>query len=268
MKKIFLAIFAFFYTTLFSCSFAQLLEQGAINEIRSDQEIQNRGIETESVIAFVTELCQEGYAGVEGSDLECRSICVTAQGAIEEALAKLLETKQIQSVIALFVTPLPTTPLRKENETLGLSNIPFEPARQYTLDMRESTLRHLRDSGAQIIAVYSKERYEELKGLSDEGSIKQVRVWEKERKHPQVFGLPIDHVPQELVGACYLITDASGFQYYLPTQGIQAKDAGKEKAIWKKWLFPKNKVCEGQHRAEQMFNLSAELFFSGRYISQ
>lgn len=220
--------------------------------INNDQKLSTiDGLNVESIKNFVLILCQYGYAEVKGTDQECRSICVTAQGAIEEGLAKLLNSKEVNSVKAVFLTPLPTTPLRKEGVTEGLINVSFDSARQYTLDMRENTLRNLREAGATIIAAYSAESYNDLK--KNEVNKKQIEVWEKECQHERVVDFSLNKkVPEDLVGALYIITDKEGKEYYLATQGIQAKDSSQGEAIWKKWLTLKDSENEGAIRSNNM----------------
>jgi len=237
-------------------SFIGAFQKAILESVHNDKELQKvEGLDTEKVCQFITTLCEEGYAEIRGTDQQCRSICVTAQGAIEDALTQMLLLEEIFSVEALFFTPLPTTPLRKKGRTEGLSSVPFEPARQYTLNMREHTLRSLRDAGATVIAAYSKDAYNTLKAKNDEGSLEQVENWEKESAHPQVMDFPIEEkIPQELVGALYIITDNQGNQFYLPTQGIQAKDAAEGQSIWKKWLTTVHAENEGTDRANKIFD--------------
>ncbi|MEX0962044.1 MAG: hypothetical protein WDZ28_04215 [Simkaniaceae bacterium] len=216
-------------------------------------------INVSAVQTFLSTLCREGYAEVEGLDTECRSICVTAQGAIEEALAHLLKKGTIRKVDAIFLTPLPTTPLRKKGQTTGLSSETFDPARAYTLDMREVSLRVLRKAHATIHVAYSKDAFERLKSSESEDSLKQIKIWEKEKKHPYVMDAPLSvDIPSELVGALYLIEDSNKERFILTTHGIQAKDAPNGFAIWKKWFSPASEKGEGYHRALQMMNFIFE----------
>lgn len=243
-------------TSMTSPSFLSTLQDVTLKTIDSDKKLQNvEGLNVEKVRGFVVALCQQGYAELKGTDQECRSICVTAQGAIEDALTKMLNSDEVKSVKAVFLTPLPTTPLRKKGATEELTKIPFESARQYTLDMREITLRALREAGGVIIAAYSEESYEGLKSQKEQGSIQQVKIWEEECKHIRVLDVPLNiKIPGELVGALYLITDKDGNEFYLPTQGIQAKDASEGEAIWKKWLSLSHAETDGVKRSKQMIN--------------
>lgn len=237
-------------TSLFMSKF----ENAVLDSINSNKELlTTRGLNVAAVKAFASTLCTNGYAEMKGTDQECRSICVTAQGAIEDALTKMLYSAELESVQAIFLTPLPTTPLRKKGMTEGLTNGVFDSARQYTLDLRENTVRNLREAGGVIVAAYSKESYEELKAQEDEGSLKQVETWESECKHERVIDTPLDiKIPDELVGALYLITDNDGNKFYLPTHGIQAKDAPMGEAIWRKWLTSTDAENEGVKRSTDM----------------
>lgn len=234
------------------------LQEIVLDCINNDKKLLTiQGLDVEKVRKFVSTLCNDGYAEMKGTDQECRTICVTAQGGIEEGLAKLLHSGEVKSVKAVFLTPLPTTPLRKEGVTEGLTNVFFDSARQYTLDMRENTLRNLRDAGATIIAAYSLESYEGLK--KDDANKKQIEIWERESLHERVIDVPLNKsVPEDFVGALYLITDNEGKEFYLPTQGIQAKDSPQGEAIWKKWLTLKDAENEGAERSKNMLHFINE----------
>lgn len=237
--------------------FLKTLKEVTLSSINGNNKLLSvNELNVKGVCDFVMDLCEDGYAKMVGTDQECRSICVTAQGAIEDALTQMLMSGEITSVKAFFLTPLPTTPLRKEGATQGLTKGFFEEARQYTLDKRENTVRELRDAGAVIMVAYSQESYEELKSKVDDGSTKQVSIWEKECKHDNVINMPLNiKVPKDLIGALYLIRDNNDNVFFLPTQGIQAADASEGKAVWKKWLsLSTAKDDEGVMRSREMMD--------------
>ncbi len=142
---------------------------------------------------------------------------------------------------------------------ITLSSVYFEPARKYTLDMREHTLRALREAGSLILAAYSQEAYDTLVENQDSGSQEQVRTWEIERQHPFVCDIPLNKdIPEELIGALYIIADQSGKMYYLPVQAIQAQNASEGTAVWKKWLCrTSDDELEGTIHALQMLEIHA-----------
>ncbi|GAB4235986.1 MAG: hypothetical protein Tsb0021_15660 [Chlamydiales bacterium] len=220
-----------------SLAFPEQLEMHIMQIL--EQELDSHpveGIPLDQVKSYILSLTQEGLAEMRGRDKECRSVCVTAQGGIEVALKQMLESGEVKEVSCIFLTPLPTTPLRKRGDTANLSSVPFEAARQYTLDRREFSLRELRDAGATVTVAYSREKYEELKKSSSEGDQEQVKIWEEEKQHPNVVDTPLDTlIPSELVGALYIIHHNEGL-FYLPTQGIQAHNASEATAIWRMWL--------------------------------
>jgi hypothetical protein len=208
--------------------------------------------EFDKVRKFIIELCDKGDAQIEGPDKECRFVYGTTQGAIEDALTKLLVFGEIQSVKTIILAPLPTTPLRKEGNTKNISKIPFDKPCQHTVDMREHTLRSLRSAGSPIIAAYSSLRFETWKKANLEGTKEQLKTWTKEKKHPLVIDMPLNvPVPQEMVGALYLITDKNGNHFYLPTSGVQPSDAGPD-ALWEMWLSDGNNSSVGTKRAQSM----------------
>lgn len=264
--------FCIFTTIRAGESLPQCLKHHVLDCIAKDTQLGDlQYLDVEKLESYVTSLCNHGYAEVNGSDQECRSVCVIAQGAIENALTRMLQSGEVSHVTAFFLTPLPTTPLRKNGDTANLSSVYFEPARQYTLDMREHTLRALRDAGALIIAAYSQTTYDALKENEDLGSQQQVMNWETERQHQFVFDIPLNRaIPKELIGALYIIADQSGDVFFLPVQAIQAKSASDGESTWKKWLCQSSehelvgtkhainmfRTISINHRADEAFHLA------------
>lgn len=229
-----------------------------VASINSNETLmREKDIDVEKVREFASTLCENGYAEMKGTDQACRSVCVTAQGAIEDGLTCMLNSGEVKSVVAFFLTPLPATPLRKKGTTENLSSETFDSGRQYTLDLRENTVRALREVGGVIIAAYSKESYETARAIEE--NAEQFKIWDVEKEHVRVTDWPLDSdIPKELVGALYLITDKDDHQFYLPTQGVQAKDAGGGEAVWKKWLSLSHLENEGVTRATEMTTFIGE----------
>ncbi len=246
---------------VFDPAFSNNFKQAVLACIdQSEEAMVEKQVAVDKVRAFAEDLFDSGFAEVKGTDLECRSICVTVQGGIELALAKMLQEGALRCVHATFLTPLPTTPLRKKGDTKELASSEFDPARQYTLDMRENTVRALRDAGGILAVGYSKEAYEALKNDTSDASKEQVANWEAERLQSCVIDYPLDTaIPKDLIGAVYMITDASGQAYFLPTQGIQAKDAAEGEATWKKWFSLTSYQGEGTVRANAMLRALGSL---------
>lgn len=235
-------------------SFGKVFEAAVLDCINSNQGIlAEKGIPVDQVRTFATHLFTNGYEEIRGSDAECRAVAVVVQGAIEQALAKMLHSGEIKDVNAVFLTPLPVTPLRKKGDTAGLTKQPFEEGRKYTLDMRENTVRDLREAGATITAAYSKESLEALQ--NEEGSAEQIAIWNQERAHPNVKEIPLKStVEKEIVGALYVIIDKDNHSFYLPTQGIQARDASDGESVWKKWFTLVDAKNPGMERSEAMLS--------------
>lgn len=215
---------------MFLNEFAKGLAQDIYTHQKT-KEVQSNHLN--DIDAYINGL-SKGYACISGSDAHCRPVAVTVQGAMEKRLAELLCSGEIHKVSARFLTPEPATPFRKNGHTLGLS-VNFNESQQYTLDLREHTVRALRDQGAWIHVAYSASKYQKLKEANDMQG--QVEIFEKEKKHPQiiVYSLSQD-IPAELVGAVYEFFDKNNEQWIIATQGIQAKDASPGE--WKMWMEP------------------------------
>ncbi len=237
-------------------AFVANFSKGLHLEINADERLKTVASEYfANMHDFIDAMEKKGLAEMEGTDTNCRAVCVSVQGAIEEVIAKQLQSGELKAAKAVFLTPLPCTPLRKSGETKGLSSEAFEPARQYTLDKREETVRVMMKHGCLVVPAYSKEEFEKFVSGAESSSDKanQVGIYKTAQAE---FGQSLQDVqlqgkvPEELVGALYLLTDKEGNHYYLATQGVQALHA--KPALWKKWLGYEGQSSAAEERAKKM----------------
>lgn len=231
-----------FMTTLISLS---------MHLIGNDELLDKTSANKEEMGKFLNSL-HSGFAEKLGEDKDCRSVCVTVQGALEEGITVLLKNGELTKAKAVFLTPLPCTPLRKKGTQVNTGE-EFDPPRQYTLDKRENTVRALRKAGGEIVVAYVGEEYEKLKMKEDPISKQEVMVWESERAQIHTQEIVLKEHPGTLVGALYLLEDKNGGKYYLVTQGIQAHEA--KPGEWRKWFcLAADETHSGFRRAKEMLN--------------
>ncbi|EPP34829.1 hypothetical protein CP10139811_0483 [Chlamydia ibidis] len=232
----------------------QNLEHVSLKYMDSNEDkLSSEGINVNRVKAMIINLCTYGYEEQFGNDQLCRSICVSLQGILESSLAKMLSLGQLESVDAIFLTPLPITPLRKHGATTNLSDRIFERSCQFTLDLREITIRQLRDAGGKLIIAYSLDTYHLLKSCTDIGSQEQVSIWEKEKLHDNIMDIPlVTDIPKDIIGAIYIIKDRER-EYCIVMQAVQSKSTlTHDTFTWKIWLSQSNEKNPGTDQAIRM----------------
>ncbi len=88
--------FSTFRTIEATESFPQILKYNVLDCIKMDTQLENiQNLDIEKINTYITTLCDQGYAEVTGTDQECRAVCVIAQGAIEQTLAKMLRSGEV-----------------------------------------------------------------------------------------------------------------------------------------------------------------------------
>lgn len=181
------------------------------------------------------EKMKQGIATIEDQPDLCRAVNVPIQAAFETLLCDMLTRGDVKKAKAIFLTPLPCTPLRTPLQNIDTEN--SAEWKKWTVDIRTQTVRNLRDAGLKIQAYYSNDDYQALPGQSVKGK-SEFDTYEKEKKIEGTIDLPLAaSIPKDLVGAVYFFTDANGNCYVLATQGIQIQNHGNTpRECWKMWF--------------------------------
>jgi hypothetical protein len=176
-------------------------------------------------------LAQKGVLEIEGADKDVRPIFVTLQAIMEHVLS--CSKKEISSLKAVILTPLPPTPLCSKGEVskeLVDPSIEKDPKRLLTVTARTITLRNLLHQECRLYCVYEK----------SEGRTKeQLAIYNQEcLNYAHLLDRPIHtHIPDSLIGATYFIKDNQGQSYAFGIKITQAKDP-KDKADCALWYGP------------------------------
>ncbi|MDP0588485.1 MAG: hypothetical protein QS748_04555 [Candidatus Endonucleobacter bathymodioli] len=193
---------------------------------------------------------------IEGTDTTTRPIVVNFQKAFEQSIITMLEESHIIEAIAIIHTRLPTTPLcNPEAKSLNESMHPSmatDPVRRKTIEDRTITLRKMAKQGAAMnfYVAYVKD------GLNQR-SPQEKATFQREVSDPQNTSLhdsplTLTEMPDEIVGASYILTTKRGNHLFFGNMGVQAKDA-EGVSIWRLW-FGSLKDTAINHRYKEIFN--------------
>lgn len=169
----------------------------------------------------------------EGTDEALRPMFVNIQTNFEKALVYLLKDGLIEGCTCIIHTPSPPTPLCTNGEIstdLVDSVISNDPKRLPTVQKRPDVLREYLHAGGRLLAVYPK------KGRMLR-SAEQLTVFDSLlERYPRfaTFALDCDQMPDDLIGATYLIRVAESKYYVLSFRSYQANSPTD--GIWTIWF--------------------------------
>lgn len=193
----------------------------------------------ESIVHHVKALFSNGETHLIAEDERCRPIFVTFQAYLEEMLSRRLSSGELNDVKAYFLTPSPCTPLCKKGHASFIpESVQNDPARLYTVEKREVTLRNLMSLNGQVVSAYPLPEYGGLdKGAEALEIFEEVKNEYKDRLVDQKLA---QAVPQDLVGAVYVFTDRCGESFTLTLQATQVHSADEESLSKWELLFSSN----------------------------
>lgn len=185
-----------------------------------------------SVPNLLNKLAVHSAVICEGTDEALRPTFVNVQAGFERALVHWLKNKQIEECTCIIHTPAPATPLCTNGEiSVGLvdSAISRDPQRLLTVQKRPNIIRAYLHEGGRLIAVYPQ------KGRTLR-SAEQLAVFDdllQQNPRLEAFALDCDQIPQDLIGATYLIRISDSKKYVLSIRSYQANSPADDKwAIW------------------------------------
>lgn len=223
----------------------QAVENSVFELVQKARE-ENAFFKSDPLFAEVlAELQEKGYVERVGDDATLRPIFVMIQGFVEETFCRLLESNPEMSIRGTIHTPCPATPLCTDgtiSDELIDPALAFDPKRLQTVVFRAQVMRRYLDAGGKLGVVYPEE------GMSKRTPEQQGVYRDLLARYPKVLvDMPIQRpVPQELIGATYLVYDGDGHQKTLfGIRAVQA-NAPSDGVTWKLWLGEpqQNKECQ------------------------
>ena len=186
-----------------------------------------------AVSELLDELTVNSLVVREGTDADQRPIFVNAQADFERAIVHLLRSKEIKNCICIIHTPSPATPLCTNGEIaadLVDCAILNDQERLLTVKKRPDIVRDYLREGGYLLTVYPKKgrelRSEEQLAILD-GLIQEYPYY------LEAVELDCDTIPEDLIGATYLITFNDFSTYILSLRSYQANSPTDGKwAIW------------------------------------
>lgn len=186
-----------------------------------------------SISELLDELTTTSSIIREGTDSDERPVFVNAQADFERAIVYLLKSKRIVSCTCVIHTPAPATPLCTNGEiSAGLIDpgILNDQERLLTVKKRPDIIRDYLRVGGNLFTAYPK-KGRELR------SAEQLAILDNLTRsyphHLHAIELDCDAIPQDLIGATYLITFEDSSTYVLSLRSYQANSPTDDKwAIW------------------------------------
>lgn len=200
--------------------------------IEKDEAVDSK----DEMLSLLDSLRNQGSVVETGGD-DLRVKFVTIQSALEHVLACEQAAGVIDQVVCVIHTPTPPTPLcmyPNEGPTPGLldSSIAEDPRKLYTVQSRAQTLREILLKGGTIYAVYP------VGGLAKRTAEQQKIYQEMIAQFPNGlmdWGLYIDSLPADKIGATCFFRDHQGHSYAYSIQATQANSPQQE-SVWGLWF--------------------------------
>ncbi|MRI32322.1 hypothetical protein EOPP23_04845 [Endozoicomonas sp. OPT23] len=204
----------------------------------SDGELSGE-VKTDIARLAITPLRRSPEIQIAGNDAITRPVAVTFQKAFEQSLLNMIAESQVSDAAAIIHTRKPTTPLcNPAKQALKASMakaMQSDPKRIKTIEDRTVTLRDMASTGAPLNLHVAY-----IKGGLDQRSTTEQAVYRQEIENAANTSLHDDEMnctemPDDIVGASYILKTKMGHTLYFANNGTQAKDAGKQ-TLWRYWF--------------------------------
>ena len=176
---------------------------------------------------------------ISGDDAITRPIAVTFQNAFEQTLMRMIADNKVSKAIAIIHTRKPTTPLCNPygealKQTMAKA-MQDDPQRIKTIEDRTLTLREMARTGPPLSLhiAYIKGGLEQRS--AEEQSIYKREINESANSSLHDEELSCTEMPDNIVGASYILKTRMGHTLYFANNGIQAKDTSG-KTHWRYWF--------------------------------
>lgn len=205
--------------------------------IFSDDEL-NSEVKDDIARLAITPLRKSSEIQIAGTDQVTRPVAVSFQKAFEQSLVNMVDESHIARVAAIIHTRKPTTPLcnppgKSLNTTLHPS-MQDDVMRRKTIEDRAITLRRMaRTEPVNLYVAY-------IHGGLNQRSPEEQAIYRGEVSNPDNISLHDSEMictvmPDDIVGASYILTTKRGNVLYFGNSGKQAID-GTGNTVWHYWF--------------------------------
>ncbi|AMO57628.1 hypothetical protein GZ77_14185 [Endozoicomonas montiporae] len=205
--------------------------------IFSDDELSN-DVKTDITRLAITPLRKSSEIKIAGTDQETRPIAVSFQKAFEQSLVNMVDESHITQATAIIHTRKPTTPLCNPAGKSLTATLPLtmqdDAMRRKTIEDRTITLRRMaRSAPIDLYVAYVHD------GLNQRSPAEQA-IYRGEVSNPENISLhdlemACTEMPDDIVGASYVLTTKRGNSLYFGNNGKQAAD-GNGNTLWRYWF--------------------------------
>ena len=206
--------------------------------IYSDHELDN-DVKADIARMAITPLRKSSEIQIVGKDSVTRPIAVSFQKAFEQSVLTMVDEQLVSQVTAIIHTRKPTTPLcNPPGEALPQTMHPdmhCDPKRCKTIQDRTITLREMASRGKplDLYVAYLEDGLEKR-------SAEEQKIYRQELANPKntsLHDMPLtcSNMPDEIVGASYILKTSRGNSLYFANNGTQAID-GKGDTNWNYWF--------------------------------
>lgn len=226
--------------------------QKFLASVRSCIEYNQEMVSKEEMDALVDRLAADSKIIESGSD-DLRVKFVGLQGCIEHVLACSQALGEIREIIGVIHTPSPATPLcaRSRSDTSDLldESIRRDPKKLLTVLSRTQIVREYLMKGGKLYVAYPR-------GGLEKRSSEQQKIYREALDQfqgnliDQV--LATDAIPQDIVGATYVIRTANRQLYAFSIKSRQANDI-QDLSEWGLWFGPVQNLAIAA-RINEVFN--------------
>ena len=204
----------------------------------SDMEL-DTDVKSDIAKLAITPLRKNPEIQLAGDDSITRPVAVSLQKAFEQSVLNMVDEDMVSEVAAIIHTRKPTTPLcNPPGEALPETMHPdmkCDPKRCKTIQDRTVTLRQMASHGppVDLYIAYLEDGLE--KRSSKEQNIYREEVNNKNNKSLHDSPMSCSSMPDDIVGASYILKTRRGNDLYFGNNGTQAID-GKGDTIWSYWF--------------------------------
>ncbi|OED49677.1 hypothetical protein ACH42_01685 [Endozoicomonas sp. (ex Bugula neritina AB1)] len=184
----------------------------------------------------ITPLRKKPSIQLDGSDSTARPIAVNLQNAFEQSILNMVNENMVSEATVIIHTRKPATPLcNPPGKALPEAMMQHSTKQRKTIQNRTITLRQMASYGPPInlYIAYFKEGLEQRS--PKEQAIYQTEVINRENKSLHDTPLTCSTMPDELVGASYILKTRHGHTLFFGNSGTQAID-GKGETAWNYWF--------------------------------